>query len=164
MYWTRILQIGLWAWEDSNYWNMEKDGRGISDFKIPLDVLQNKPSSIPPDISNRTCACACTRYLARISPTLAQVQFSFSWHAGGQMMTVVFECVHNSPSLPEYLSCAPLRFRCGLRSFKACPHLWLYHVQIWAHQAHFYFLRRTHSLHRAQPKFNRWPRSPHLWG
>jgi hypothetical protein len=38
---ARILQMEPWAWQDSNYWNREKDGRGISDFIISLDVLQN---------------------------------------------------------------------------------------------------------------------------
>jgi hypothetical protein len=38
---ARILEMEPWAWQDSNCWNREKDGRGISDFIISLDVLQN---------------------------------------------------------------------------------------------------------------------------
>jgi hypothetical protein len=38
---TRIRQMEPWAWQDSKYWNREKDGRDISDFITPLDVLRN---------------------------------------------------------------------------------------------------------------------------
>jgi hypothetical protein len=38
---ARILQIEPWGWQDSNSWNRDKDGRGISDFIISLDLLQN---------------------------------------------------------------------------------------------------------------------------
>jgi hypothetical protein len=38
---ARILQMEPWVGQDSNYWNRENDGRGISDFIILLDVLQN---------------------------------------------------------------------------------------------------------------------------
>jgi hypothetical protein len=31
----------LYVWQDFNYWNREKDVWGISDFIIPLEILEN---------------------------------------------------------------------------------------------------------------------------